>query len=140
MIKNDREYRITQSRVAKFQQALDFLAEAREQGRFDVETIGLQESATKSMMQTLRKELKEYDELKLGKHTSKFRKHLDLTEALPLSLIKARIALNWTQKDLAKRVGTSETQIQRYESTDYESASLATIKRISEVMRQQLGH
>jgi transcriptional regulator with XRE-family HTH domain len=47
-------------------------------------------------------------------------------------LIRARIARGLTQRDLAIKLGLKEQQIQRYEETDYASASLA---RINEVIR-----
>jgi predicted transcriptional regulator len=140
MIKNDREYRITQSRVSRFKQALEYLAEARKKKSLDAATIDLQESATKSILQSLETELRDYVELKEGASKSQFRELLNQTGALSLGLIRARIALNWTQKELAARVGTSEQQIQRYEASDYESASLGTIKKISSVMSEQLGN
>jgi len=138
MIKNDREYKITQSRIAKFKQALQYLAAARAQGKFEKATIELQEVATKSIVQTLKEELREYDKVRSGNYDSKLKDQFELADALPVSLIRARVALNWTQKDLANRVGTSERQIQRYEATDYQSASLATIRRISGVMQEHL--
>ena len=49
---------------------------------------------------------------------------------LPATLIKARIARGLSQKDLADRIGLKEQQIQRYEATDYASASLARIKKV----------
>ena len=138
MIKNEREYKITLGHVTKFKQALDYLAESRKQGKFDLATIDLQKTATESMIKTLQAELREYEELKSGRYRTKIKKYLDLLESLPINLIQARITLNWTQKDLAIRVGTSEQQIQRYESGDYETASLATLKKINGVIREQL--
>lgn len=46
-------------------------------------------------------------------------------------LIKGRIAAGLTQRQLADRLGLKEQQMQRYEATDYASASLA---RVSEVI------
>jgi HTH-type transcriptional regulator / antitoxin HigA len=42
-------------------------------------------------------------------------------------LIKARIARGWTQQRLADQLGVAEQQIQRYEATEYRTASLARI-------------
>ena len=49
---------------------------------------------------------------------------------LPVGLIRARIALRLTQKQLAERVGLKEQQIQRYEETDYVSASFSRLQEI----------
>ncbi len=45
-------------------------------------------------------------------------------------MIRARIARGLTQKDLAKRLGIKEQQIQRYEETDYASASMARVNQV----------
>jgi HTH-type transcriptional regulator/antitoxin HigA len=48
-----------------------------------------------------------------------------------LSLIVARIARNLTQKELARKLGLKEQQIQRYEADRYNSISLANFRRIA---------
>jgi HTH-type transcriptional regulator / antitoxin HigA len=48
-----------------------------------------------------------------------------------LSLIVARIARSLTQKELARKLGLKEQQIQRYEADRYNSISLANFKRIA---------
>ncbi len=53
---------------------------------------------------------------------------------MPVGLIRARIALGLTQKQLAERVGLKEQQIQRYEDTDYASASFSRLKEIIEAL------
>ena len=55
---------------------------------------------------------------------------LSVVAELPSVLIKARIAQGLSQKDLAERLGLQEQQIQRYEATDYASASLTRIKEV----------
>ena len=64
--------------------------------------------------------------------------YLNSIESLPLLLIKARIAANLTQKDLAKQLGLKEQQIQRYEATDYASASLSRIIQVSQKLNIKL--
>ena len=46
---------------------------------------------------------------------------------IAMLLIKARIARGWTQRRLADELGVAEQQVQRYETTEYRSASLARI-------------
>jgi len=53
-------------------------------------------------------------------------------DELPRTLIRARIAAGLTQEELAARLGLKPQQIQRYEATDYHSASM---QRMSEVLR-----
>ena len=52
--------------------------------------------------------------------------------ALPRGLMQARIATGLSHKELAQRLGLKEQQIQRYEATEYASASLA---RVNEIIR-----
>ena len=52
-------------------------------------------------------------------------------DELPRALIRARIALGLSQKDLAEKMGLKEQQLQRYEATDYESASLSRIQEVA---------
>ena len=130
MIKNEREYKITKASLAKFSSALRHIAALRKSsGKYDKAQLKLQHDAAQSMANELRQQIDEYESLK---KSGRFKLSvLETVEVIPSSLIRARIALGWTQKDLAKRLGTTEQQVQRYESTDYESASL---KRITEIV------
>ena len=83
----------------------------------------------------LKKQVTDYEKLKTGRM-----KLPDLQQINEVSdwLVKWRIARGWTQKDLAERLGLAEQQIQRYEKTDYASASLETIKKVAALLRR--GH
>jgi len=133
MIKNEREYRITKASIVKFQAAVAQLNKLREQGTEEPAKLKLQEAAAKSMLNELKEQLNEYEQLRRGKFKTSA---LDLVDALPNDLIRARISLGWTQKELAQHLGTSEQQIQKYESTDYESASLRKIIEIASVLKE----
>ena len=63
---------------------------------------------------------------------SKFKSVVFQFDELPQALIQGRIAAGLSQKELAARLGLKEQQIQRYEATDYASASLT---RVCEVAR-----
>ncbi len=54
-----------------------------------------------------------------------------------LALVIARITRGLTQKDLARKLGLKEQQIQRYESDRYRSISLANYRRIASVLSVQ---
>ena len=69
-------------------------------------------------------EIEEYDRLRSGA-VSAF-EATSLAELATL-LVKARIARGWTQRRLADALGIAGQQVQRYESSDYRSASLARI-------------
>ncbi len=129
MIKNERQYRITQTRVEEFRERI---AQWEENGRTSKLHPKLQKAqgdALRSQLETLERELAEYDELRSGRH--KTLTYASFTD-LPKALVQARIARGWTQKELADRLGLDEQKIQDYEATDYQRASLA---RITEVVR-----
>ena len=88
---------------------------------------GRRREAVKSQLADLAGELREYEELKAGGFQLE---ELDVVEGLAVLLVKARIARGLSQRELAERLGLKEQQIQRYEATDYASASLARIKEV----------
>lgn len=57
-----------------------------------------------------------------------------LLESLPDMLIEERKRLGFTQKQLAEKMGLCEQQIQRYEATRYQSASLRRIEEVAQAL------
>ena len=128
MIKNERQYRITRAQVERFERTIKELR-SRSQTESNVHPLIArgQEDAVSSQLEDLKREMREYESLK----TSEFPiDELEVVSGLPLMLIKARIARGMSQRDLAERIGLKEQQIQRYEATDYASASLSRIREI----------
>jgi ribosome-binding protein aMBF1 (putative translation factor) len=131
MIKNERQLRITKAQVARFESALrELVARNAAMGRPSVLDVA-QENALRSQLEDLQAEVSEYEALKAGKVTT-FR--ADTFGDLPAALIRARIAAGMTQKELAARLGVKEQQVQRYEATDYASASFDRIALIVRVL------
>lgn len=128
MIKNERQYRITKAQVERFERSLSELR-VRSQENSDVHPLiaKAQEKAVRSQLADLKSELREYESLKAGEFAIG---DLKVVSGLPSMLIKARIAQGMSQKDLAERIGLKEQQIQRYEATDYSSASLSRIREV----------
>lgn len=134
MIKNEREYRITKAQAKKFEQALAQLPKERSIGRgVHPRLAKAQKDALQSQRDTLSKQIKDYEKLR-----RRGGKALDVTsiEKLPESLIRARIAAGLTQKELATRIGIKEQQVQRYEATNYASASLARVLQVARILGQ----
>ena len=130
MIKNERQYRITKAQAEKFQQALVGLSQTRDTDEPIHPLLRkAQEDALRSQLADLQAELEEYEALRAGRRSLP-----DLTSfaELPRLLIQRRIAAGLSQKDLADRLGLKEQQVQRYEATNYASASFA---RLQEVIR-----
>lgn len=126
MIKNDRQYRITKARAEEFERALAALAASPNEGlAFAIRKAQL--DAARSQLEELKDELTEYEALLGGKERVL---ELSSLDELPSALIRARIASGMTQRDLADRIGIKEQQVQRYEATEYASASLSRIKEV----------
>jgi ribosome-binding protein aMBF1 (putative translation factor) len=127
MIKNERQYLITKTQAKKFKDAI---------AAFDAKSpdahpllVKAQREALESQLKELDAQLSEYEKLRSGK-LKKLKK--SSFQNLPMALIRARIVKGLTQKDLARKLGVKEQQIQRYEETDYASASLS---RVNEVIK-----
>lgn len=128
MIKNARQYQITKSQMAKLESALTQLtAGQRSGGLVHPRLQQAQEDALRSQIVDLHEQLTEYEALRARKRTVL---SLDSFEEFPRALVQARIAAGISQKELAKRLGLKEQQIQRYEATEYVSASLARVAAV----------
>ena len=128
MIKNQRQYRITKARIGDFEKALqlDPLSDNAEK-----ELKLLQRAASESLLQSMRLEISEYELLQAGAHNVLV---VESLSELPRALIQARIAIGLSQKELADRLGLKEQQVQRYEASDFASASLSTIHRFVDAL------
>jgi DNA-binding Xre family transcriptional regulator len=135
MIKNERQYRITKAQAQKFEQALIDLASSTEDQRQENPILfTAQVSALQSQLDDLQEELTDYETLVNYDNEEPLVFELNSLEALPLVLIKARIAAKMSHKDLAERLGLKEQQIQRYEATEYASANLTRLLEVSQAL------
>jgi HTH-type transcriptional regulator/antitoxin HipB len=78
------------------------------------------------MLGDLEAELAEYD----ARHDATLIEATGI-EHLPIALIRARIACDLTQRQLAERIGLQEQAIQRYEAADYFGVSFAQLVEIA---------
>jgi transcriptional regulator with XRE-family HTH domain len=134
MISNERQYRITKARAVEFERALKKGVTGK--SRKDALWRRVQHDAIASQLADLRDELQAYDSLrKRGVET------LEVTsfDDLPRALVMARIAAGLTQKELGRRLGIKEQQIQRYEATGYAAASLDRIREVIGALGLRLG-
>lgn len=122
MITNEVQRRTTEAHLRRFEEALANL-EAKASGK-PPKLAKIEMDAVRAQASDLRSELEDYDHLRSGE--------VSLIEASSLAelstlLIKARIVRGWTQQQLGDALGVAEQQVQRYEATEYRSASLARI-------------
>ena len=134
MITNDRQYGITKARLDKFEESID---EATKRGPGGTHLAlhramiaGLQGQAA-----DLRAALARYDALKSGAIGA-----TDIVETADLgrAAIEARIAAQLTQQELAERVGVTQQQIHKWESSCYEAAGLRTLTKVLKALDARL--
>ena len=136
MIKNERQYRITKTQADRFSEALRRLdADAADQSERHPPLLAVQKEALQSQLSDLEADIREYEVLKAGNFAFE---QLETISELPSLLISARIASGLSQRGLADRLGLKEQQIQRYEASDYASASFARIKRVVSALGTEL--
>ncbi len=128
MICNEREYRITRSELRKFEKAA---AEYTPSRGLDPRMKEVMTDALNSMAETLRSEMRRYEELRDGRVSH--REIGDLKD-IPAALIEARIAAGLTQKNLAERLDLKPQQIQRWESNGYSGTSLSRLWEVADAL------
>lgn len=126
MIKNQKQAGITKDRLAGLQKAKEIFEEQNDDKTTAKYRLGM--NSMNSLISDLEKEIHIYEGLVNGDFNILQAK--SITE-LPNVLIGARLAQNMSHKELGELIGVKEQQIQRYESTDYETASLPRIIEIS---------
>lgn len=132
MIKNEKQYLMTKQIIQRFEASLAGFAErVNLQSKLDPQIAQLQKDSIESQLDSLRRELREYERLRSG--NLRIIRCESLVE-LPKALIKARIARGWTHKEFAEKMEMKEEQIQRYEATEYERASFARLVDFATVL------
>ncbi|GAA4506622.1 hypothetical protein GCM10023172_36020 [Hymenobacter ginsengisoli] len=130
MIKNEQQYKLTRAQANKFAAAAADFANTQD-ADFSPLRKKLYEAAMKSQHEELCQQLEEYEALKQGQVKSL---KVESFEALPVALIRARIASGMTQKDLADILNMREQQVQRYEDTEYAGASFTRLKEVIQAL------
>jgi ribosome-binding protein aMBF1 (putative translation factor) len=131
VIKNEKQYRITKAQVRRFQDAVAELAGQTRPSNISSRLWKAQREAARSQMEELREQVEAYERLNTGRSKEVV---LEAVADLPKALIRARIAAGMTQEALARRLGVKPQQVQRYEATEYGSASFARILRVVQAL------
>ena len=131
MITNERQYRITNAELKRFQENLA-AHDAREVGPgVDPRVHQAMRDAIASEADELRAQLNHYEQLRNGEITGR---EISSLRELPSALIEARIAARLTQRELAARIGVAEQQIQRWEASQYSGVSLERLQSIADAL------
>lgn len=128
MIKNQRQFRITRARAVKFQEDLDRLRKEAEQGD---DMASVMADAVKGQLADFKAELRDYEQLQALEDPIMT---LHSLADLPDALIRGRISLGLTQRELAERLDLKPQQIQRYEDGGYKGASLSRLLEITKAL------
>jgi DNA-binding XRE family transcriptional regulator len=131
MIKNEKQYRITETRVREFKTEIARLEQAGPSPGVHPKLHRLQIVAANSQIETLQAELREYDDLQSGRR--KVLKFASIDD-LPKALIQARIARGLTQQQLAELLGLKRQQVSDYEDRDYQRVSFARIVEVARAL------
>jgi hypothetical protein len=137
MILTQREYAASLEQRRRLQQArTEYLARPQAEPR-------LQEAlliSVDTMLRPLEAEIAEFEALRAGGIATFTAASL---EALPVVLVQARIVAGLTQRQLAARLGSAESAVQRDEAGGYARATLARLARVAEALGVRLvisGH
>ncbi|MEU5999071.1 helix-turn-helix transcriptional regulator [Streptomyces sp. NPDC047197] len=118
MIRNERQLAVSRKK-------LEELREAAEQSTGQDRQVWLR------LAQEVLCEIEEFQSIRTGLTTSFELKSLD---DLPSVLIKARLARNLTQSELAERLSVSEQMVQKDESGSYETARLDRLADVADAL------
>ena len=134
MIKNEKQYKMAKVKLEKWLKTRQQVREGASAGQPDW-IIEEQAFGIDEQIRQLQAEISEY---KLTESGQQALPDPTVVFDLPFLLIRWRIACHLTQRDLATRLAMHENQIQKYERENYGCASLETISRVAEVLKQAL--
>lgn len=129
MIANELEYRTTRAALRRLEEGLARVEDGQAD-RHPLAQKALRESI-ESEIEVLGRQLRDYEALRSGAVSQVA---LNSLNELPNALIAARIAAGWSQQDLAEQLELKQQQIQRYEATRYESASLDRLLEVADAL------
>ena len=133
-ILNERAYWISRSKLRRLQAELPSVY--RNPDQVSDETHQKRIEALEVQVGELVCSITDYEALK---RVGGMRFDFDSLQDLGLALIKARISLGWSQERLAEKLDMPKQQIQRYEATEYASASLRRILEVADALGVNLS-
>ncbi len=132
MIQNQHQYQVTQNKLLDLERGLVELEKIKDT-LHPRQFLGRKNSLSKSIG-TLQQEIEDYERLKQQQTSIK----IGSIKELPLALIRARIAIGMTQKELAEKMGVKEQQVQRDEANQYSSAGFRRIAEVADALEIQI--
>jgi ribosome-binding protein aMBF1 (putative translation factor) len=135
MITNERQHRISRAEAKRFEKAIERAERQAQGGEIHPRLHSARVDGLRSQLDELREEIAKYEDLRKGK----IRKRVSTSLLdLPDALIEGRIVRGLTQKELGKKLGLAEQQIQRYEATQYAGVSLERLQEVADAVGVKL--
>lgn len=126
MITNEKQYSVTRNKLLKLQASLE---KTKQDTQLPEVLQTAMDAGVQAQINDLQLEMAEYEGLKSSTNLV-----IDKLEELPQALVKIRIMRGLTQKELAKKLGVKEQQVQRDEAEAYSRAKIDRLIRIGEVL------
>lgn len=133
IIKNEQQYRHTQYWLQRFEQSLAEL-DSNDSLKADPVRWKLHRDSYQSQVDELKEQISEYETLTNHNCYTPLVLKLDSINHLPQLLIKVRIAVKLSQKELAALAGLTEEQIHLYEDKDYQDASFLDVMAVFDAL------
>jgi HTH-type transcriptional regulator / antitoxin HipB len=133
MIQNEHQYKVSQGKLKEIELSLEQLHKERKS--LHPRQFKMRENGLQGILGEIQEEIEKYDALKEKPMVIEIESFAEI----PVALIKARIALGMTQKDLAEKLGMKEQQIQRYEANQYGSAGFHRLTEVAEALEVTLN-
>lgn len=134
MIKNELEYNVTKSWTEKFVRALAALERDEEKKKSEPDIWQLHHNGVVSQLEEFEEQITEYEALVAHDPNQYVVFIVDDINQISDILIKARIALKITQKELAFLSDSTEEQIKSFEDKNYHNASFLNVLAVSDAL------
>jgi ribosome-binding protein aMBF1 (putative translation factor) len=131
MIKNEKQYRSAKAQAEKFAKTLKKFQDKSPNSDTATQNMSAYEEALQLQHSMMIKEIRDYERVR-SRYTGELQ--YDTFDQIADLLIQARINQRLTHRELADKLGMKEQQIQRYEATNYRSASLSRLCEIAHIL------
>jgi ribosome-binding protein aMBF1 (putative translation factor) len=128
VITNERQYGISKAELQRFEGAVGKYTPGEE---VDPRMREVMDDALRGQAETLRDEIKHYEDLRDGRIN---KRELGSLRDLPTALIEARIAAGLTQKALGERLEVKEQQVQRWETNLYSGVGVDRLQEVADAL------
>jgi HTH-type transcriptional regulator/antitoxin HigA len=131
VITNERQYAITQVELQPFDKAGRGIAGESPAAGIDPRIGEAVVDSLKGQAETLRDEIKRYEDLRDGRIGQR---ELGSLRDFPTALIEARIVAGLTQKQRGERLEVKEQQIQRWEANLYSGVGVERLQKVADAL------